>query len=80
MQYTKSAIKDTLEKQRRLVLMYQVVRIIPASFIFRHTQYREILAEHSHYITAWLSCYLLHNTAFLPCHIEKREEAHSSTG
>ena len=53
--------------------MYQVVRIIPASIIFQHNECREILAEHSHYVAAWLSCYLWHSSHFMPCHIEKKE-------
>ena len=51
--------------------MYQVVRTIPASFIFKHGEFREVLSEHSHYVMAWLSCYLWHSSLFMPCHIEE---------
>lgn len=55
--------------------MYQVIRIIPASVLFQHDEQTQILAEHKYNITAWISCYLWHNSLFLPCHIRKAKDS-----
>lgn len=51
-------------------MKYRVVKVIPASIMFQHNEIIEVVSEHTHKIAAFLS-YLLHNSIWIPCYIEK---------
>lgn len=52
---------------------WRVVRILPASVVFQHEEFREVLSEHRSRLVAWLACYLWHYSHYLPCKIEEIE-------
>ena len=52
---------------------YLIIKTTPASLIFQHSECREVLSVHAHYIIAWIKCYLWHNSKYIPCHIVKSE-------
>ena len=48
--------------------MYQVIRTIPASILFQHDEYTEVLSVHKYRFMAWLS-YLWNYCMWLPIKI-----------